>query len=69
MKYYCYTARSLPYIAGTFANVIVEVDDATNAVLSIAPLTPDTTAMPEQPLISLEADVVSSALPNDNKES
>ena len=38
MIYRFYTAGSIPGIAGIFAGVAVEVDDASNTILDIVPL-------------------------------
>jgi hypothetical protein len=56
-KYPCYGAVHIPGVPGTFANVIVEIDDDTREVLSQAPLPgiavtpsePDTSTQPTTP--------------------
>lgn len=54
-KYPCYSAVHIPGVPGTFANIIVEVDDETREVLSFATLDgqpvsdPDTSTQPSTP--------------------
>jgi hypothetical protein len=56
-KYPCYGSVHIPGVPGTFANVIVEVDDDTHEVLSetpfpgvaVTPGDPDTSTQPSVP--------------------
>jgi hypothetical protein len=53
-KYPCYGAVHIPGVPGTFANVIVEIDDATREVLAVtaldgSPLPDPTSLQPTTP--------------------
>jgi len=52
-KYHCHTASSIPGVAGIYAGVIVEVDDTTNAIVSVTPLQAAVNSAPSS--IPLEA--------------
>lgn len=54
-KYPCYGSVHIPGVPGTFANIIVEVDDVTHEVLSFATLDGQPVPDPARPSTPKEA--------------